>query len=205
MLAKVARKHAGIELTPEQEQEIVLKMMKVKQKGRESRRRQWRATRAQDEMAVSESTAVPLEAAPSQCSPQLTTAHLPWPPLSPLTPPPITHPSPSFQVESLNEKLRTVVQDSALEALDPNRPPSPAPQYDALGSRTNTREVYAHARTRAFAGDGKQGSFATPVIASSPVLSCMRARAHLPPLAPSPPPLTAPCPLPPLLAPGPAC
>ena len=32
-------------------------------------------------------------------------------------------------------------QDAAREALDPKRPPSPPPQYDAFGARTNTREV----------------------------------------------------------------
>ena len=46
-----------------------------------------------------------------------------------------------MQVESLNAKLVTVVQDAALEALDPDRPPSPAPIYGADGSRVNTREV----------------------------------------------------------------
>jgi splicing factor 1 len=46
-----------------------------------------------------------------------------------------------MQLKQLNDKLLTVVQDAAIEELNPNRPPSPPPKYDAYGKRLNTREV----------------------------------------------------------------
>lgn len=45
------------------------------------------------------------------------------------------------QLESINQKLTTVTTDAARLEKDPNRSPSPPPQYDANGKRTNTREV----------------------------------------------------------------
>ncbi|KAG7381487.1 hypothetical protein PHYPSEUDO_005990 [Phytophthora pseudosyringae] len=45
------------------------------------------------------------------------------------------------QLENINQKLKTVVVDAALIEKDPNRSPSPPPQYDSNGKRTNTREV----------------------------------------------------------------
>lgn len=45
------------------------------------------------------------------------------------------------QLESISQKLRTVAMDAALIEKDPNRSPSPPPQYDSNGKRTNTREV----------------------------------------------------------------
>ena len=45
------------------------------------------------------------------------------------------------QIEEINRKLRTVVQDAAALENDPNRPPSPEPKYDSNGKRTNTRDV----------------------------------------------------------------
>jgi hypothetical protein len=45
-----------------------------------------------------------------------------------------------MQLKQLNDKLLTVVQDAAIEELNPNRPPSP-PKYDSYGKRLNTREV----------------------------------------------------------------
>ncbi|CAH0520169.1 unnamed protein product [Peronospora belbahrii] len=45
------------------------------------------------------------------------------------------------QLESINQKLKTVALDAALIEKDPNRSPSPPPQYDSNGKRTNTREV----------------------------------------------------------------
>lgn len=44
-------------------------------------------------------------------------------------------------LDSINQKLATVVTDAARIEKDPNRSPSPPPQYDANGKRTNTREV----------------------------------------------------------------
>lgn len=46
-----------------------------------------------------------------------------------------------MQLKQLNDKLLTVVQDAKLEEMNPNRPPSPPPKYDAYGKRLNTREV----------------------------------------------------------------
>ncbi len=46
-----------------------------------------------------------------------------------------------MQLKQLNDKLLTVVQDAMLEEMNPNRPPSPPPKYDAHGKRLNTREV----------------------------------------------------------------
>lgn len=46
-----------------------------------------------------------------------------------------------MQLKQLNDKLLTVVQDAAIEELNPNRPPSPPPKYDSNGKRLNTREV----------------------------------------------------------------
>jgi hypothetical protein len=46
-----------------------------------------------------------------------------------------------MQLKQLNDKLLTVVQDAAIEELNPNRPPSPPPKYDSYGKRLNTREV----------------------------------------------------------------
>ncbi|ETP19682.1 hypothetical protein F441_06429 [Phytophthora nicotianae CJ01A1] len=45
------------------------------------------------------------------------------------------------QLENINQKLKTVVMDAAMIEKDPNRSPSPPPQYDSNGKRTNTREV----------------------------------------------------------------
>lgn len=45
------------------------------------------------------------------------------------------------QLEAINQKLATVTADAARLEKDPNRSPSPPPQYDANGKRTNTREV----------------------------------------------------------------
>ncbi|KAE9039810.1 hypothetical protein PR001_g5247 [Phytophthora rubi] len=45
------------------------------------------------------------------------------------------------QLDNINQKIKTVVMDAALIEKDPNRSPSPPPQYDSNGKRTNTREV----------------------------------------------------------------
>lgn len=45
------------------------------------------------------------------------------------------------ELENINQKLTTVAVDAALIEKDPNRSPSPPPQYDSNGKRTNTREV----------------------------------------------------------------
>ncbi|EGZ23888.1 hypothetical protein PHYSODRAFT_483336 [Phytophthora sojae] len=45
------------------------------------------------------------------------------------------------QLDNINQKLKTVAMDAALIEKDPNRSPSPPPQYDSNGMRTNTREV----------------------------------------------------------------
>ncbi|CEG49848.1 branchpointbridging protein [Plasmopara halstedii] len=45
------------------------------------------------------------------------------------------------QLERISQKLRTVAMDAALIEKDPKRSPSPPPQYDSNGKRTNTREV----------------------------------------------------------------
>ncbi|RYG68328.1 hypothetical protein EON64_05410, partial [archaeon] len=46
-----------------------------------------------------------------------------------------------LQLQQINQKLLTVVQDALLIEQDPRRSPSPPPRYDAHGKRTNTREV----------------------------------------------------------------
>ena len=45
------------------------------------------------------------------------------------------------QIEEVNKKLLTVVEDAAALENDPNRPPSPEPIYNDRGVRINTREV----------------------------------------------------------------
>uniref|UniRef100_K3WKL6 Branchpoint-bridging protein n=1 Tax=Globisporangium ultimum (strain ATCC 200006 / CBS 805.95 / DAOM BR144) TaxID=431595 RepID=K3WKL6_GLOUD len=45
------------------------------------------------------------------------------------------------KLEAINQKLATVSADAARIEKDPNRSPSPPPQYDSNGKRTNTREV----------------------------------------------------------------
>ncbi|GLD92998.1 hypothetical protein PINS_up001590 [Pythium insidiosum] len=45
------------------------------------------------------------------------------------------------KLDTINQKLQTVAIDAARIEKDPNRSPSPPPQYDANGKRTNTREV----------------------------------------------------------------
>ena len=45
------------------------------------------------------------------------------------------------QLESISQKIKTVALDAALAKKDPNRSPSPAPQYDSTGKCINTREV----------------------------------------------------------------
>lgn len=45
------------------------------------------------------------------------------------------------QLETVNMKLQMVVLDAVRKERDPNRSPSPPPQYDGQGKRTNTREV----------------------------------------------------------------
>uniref|UniRef100_A0AAV1UK97 Branchpoint-bridging protein n=1 Tax=Peronospora matthiolae TaxID=2874970 RepID=A0AAV1UK97_9STRA len=45
------------------------------------------------------------------------------------------------QLEGINQKMKTVAIDAALAKKDPNRSPSPPPQYDSTGKCTNTREV----------------------------------------------------------------
>jgi splicing factor 1 len=44
------------------------------------------------------------------------------------------------RVEELNLKLAAVPGEAARAEGDPNRPPSPAPEYDSTGKRTNSRE-----------------------------------------------------------------
>jgi splicing factor 1 len=44
-------------------------------------------------------------------------------------------------LEEINRKLLTVAQDAKLAETDNNRSPSPEPQYDGQGKRTNTREI----------------------------------------------------------------
>ena len=46
-----------------------------------------------------------------------------------------------LQLQKINEKMKTVVQDAAAIEQNPNRSPSPPPRYDSNGKRTNTREV----------------------------------------------------------------
>ncbi|TDH65766.1 hypothetical protein CCR75_006514 [Bremia lactucae] len=46
-----------------------------------------------------------------------------------------------LELENISQKLRTVAVDAAMIEKDPNRSPSPPPQYDSNGKRTNTREV----------------------------------------------------------------
>ncbi|MFN3817321.1 hypothetical protein, partial [Brevundimonas sp.] len=43
-----------------------------------------------------------------------------------------------MQLETLNRRLLTVAVDAAAKELDPNRSPSPPPQYDGRGKRVNT-------------------------------------------------------------------
>lgn len=45
------------------------------------------------------------------------------------------------QLDAISLKLTTVAADAARLEKDPTRSPSPPPQYDANGKRTNTREV----------------------------------------------------------------
>ncbi|RLN84984.1 hypothetical protein BBJ28_00003105 [Nothophytophthora sp. Chile5] len=45
------------------------------------------------------------------------------------------------QLDSISQKMKTVTADAARLEKDPNRSPSPPPQYDSNGKRTNTREV----------------------------------------------------------------
>lgn len=45
------------------------------------------------------------------------------------------------KLDAINQRLTTVSADAARIEKDPNRSPSPPPQYDANGKRTNTREV----------------------------------------------------------------
>jgi hypothetical protein len=44
------------------------------------------------------------------------------------------------RVEELNLKLAAVPGEAARAEGDPNRPPSPPPEYDSTGKRTNSRE-----------------------------------------------------------------
>jgi splicing factor 1 len=45
------------------------------------------------------------------------------------------------KLDQINQKLLTVEADAARIERDPSRSPSPPPQYDGQGKRTNTREV----------------------------------------------------------------
>lgn len=45
------------------------------------------------------------------------------------------------QLDNVERKITTVVEDAKVMEQDLNRPPSPPPIYDAWGKRTNTREV----------------------------------------------------------------
>ncbi|RLN63549.1 hypothetical protein BBP00_00004062 [Phytophthora kernoviae] len=45
------------------------------------------------------------------------------------------------ELDNINMKIKTVAMDAARIEKDPNRSPSPPPQYDSNGKRTNTREV----------------------------------------------------------------
>jgi splicing factor 1 len=45
------------------------------------------------------------------------------------------------KLQSIDARLLTVAVDAAARSADPNRTPSPEPQYDGQGKRTNTREV----------------------------------------------------------------
>lgn len=57
------------------------------------------------------------------------------------------------QLDTISQQLATVAQDAARRERDPTRSPSPPPQYDANGKRTNTREV----RMRAALEKRRQG------------------------------------------------
>jgi splicing factor 1 len=45
------------------------------------------------------------------------------------------------QLQEVDKQLLTVAVDAAARSADPNRTPSPEPQYDGQGKRVNTREV----------------------------------------------------------------
>lgn len=45
------------------------------------------------------------------------------------------------KLDAINQRMTTVAVDAARIEKDPSRSPSPPPQYDANGKRTNTREV----------------------------------------------------------------
>ena len=45
------------------------------------------------------------------------------------------------RIGALTARLERVAEDAAAISKDPNRSPSPPPEYDNTGSRTNTREM----------------------------------------------------------------
>ncbi len=46
-----------------------------------------------------------------------------------------------MQMQNVNERMVTVIQDALRIEQDPSRSPSPPPRYDSMGKRTNTREI----------------------------------------------------------------
>jgi hypothetical protein len=90
------------------------------------------------------SAAPAITAGPSTSDPSPTPSSAPSIPASPFTLTPEIMQQTlvlQMQLKQLNDKLLTVVQDAAIEELNPNRPPSPPPKYDSYGKRLNTREV----------------------------------------------------------------
>lgn len=51
-----------------------------------------------------------------------------------------------LQIDSVMRRLQTVAEDARREEQNPNRSPSPEPQYDRSGKRTNTREARMRAK-----------------------------------------------------------
>ena len=45
------------------------------------------------------------------------------------------------RIGALTDRLEGIAEEAAAISKDPNRSPSPPPEYDNTGSRTNTREM----------------------------------------------------------------
>lgn len=78
-----------------------------------------------------------------------------------------------MRMQELTDKIETVEADAARISNDPNRSPSPPPEYDKVGNRTNTR-----AQRMRTEYEKQRGEIMDEVVKLNPILKAIQPKAH---------------------------
>ena len=78
-----------------------------------------------------------------------------------------------MRMQELTNKIETVEEDAQRISNDPNRSPSPPPEYDKVGNRTNTR-----AQRMRQEYEKQRGEIMDEVVKLNPILKAIQPKAH---------------------------